>query len=84
MNAIWMGLLNQLMAYLCGQLWDIAKQWVAIYEEDEQSELSGAKKRGRVANMIREEARAIGVNITENLINLAVEAALQYLRRRAG
>ena len=79
-----MGLLNRLMGYLCGRLWDIAKQWVAIYETDDKAGLSGAEKRAHVAAMIREEARAIGVTLAESLINLAVEAAVQYVRRRAG
>ena len=83
-KSIWMGFLNQIMAYLCGRLWEIAKQWAAIYEADDRAGLSGAEKRAHVAAMIREEARAIGVTIAESLINLAVEAAVQYIRSLAG
>ncbi|MDG4595503.1 MAG: hypothetical protein P9F75_07385 [Candidatus Contendobacter sp.] len=81
MNAIWMGLLNQLMGYLCGQLWAIAKEWVAIYE---QESFPDAEKRKRVYEMLSYQMYRAGVDVADSLINFSIEAALQYLRRRAG
>ena len=80
MKTIWLALLNRIMAYLCGRLWELAKEWVALYE---RKDLTSAEKRERVADMLREEARIVGVDLAESLINLAIEAALQIVRRKA-
>lgn len=72
-------LLNRLMVWLCGgRLWDMAQQWVAMYET---KDLTGAEKHERVLAMLQEEARVIGLNLTNSLLNLAIEAAVQYVRR---
>ena len=82
MNAIWMGLLNRLMAYLCGQLWDIAKREVALMEAER--DLPKPEKRSRVIARLSAAAKEMGMEMADSLINFAIEAALQYLRRRAG
>jgi len=53
---------------------------VALYE---RKDLTSAEKRERVADMLREEARIVGLDLADSLINLAIEAALQIVRRKA-
>lgn len=77
----WAAELNQIMAYLCGQVWVIAKEWVAIYEKET---FSGAERQQKVYEMLSYQLRKSGLDVADSLINFAIEGALQYLRRRAG
>ena len=80
MNRIVAVLLNRVMLWACGdRLWQRAQEWVALYEADD---LPGAVKRERVACGLRDELAALGQDLTTSLIHLAIEAAVQYGRRR--
>lgn len=70
---------NQIMSYICGdRAWKVAKDAVALYENQA---IPKDEKRERVFVMVFEELRDITTEISKNLIYLAIEAALQYLRR---
>jgi hypothetical protein len=70
---------NQIMAYVCGdRAWTVAKEAVALYENQN---IPKEEKRDKVFTMVFEEVRTITTEISKNLIYLAIEAALQYLRR---
>lgn len=80
MNRIVAVLLNRLMMWLCGErLWTLAQSWVTLYEN---KDIPSDEKRGRVLVMLQVEAKTLGVELAESLINLAIEAAVQYVRRR--
>jgi hypothetical protein len=79
MKAVVLALLNQVMTYLCGRLWAVARAGADLYET---RELTGAEKRHRVAVMVRDEATTIGLSVADSLINFAVEAAVQMIRSR--
>ena len=79
MNRIVSALLNRLMIWLCsGQLWGRAQAWVALYEN---KELPPAEKRERVLVMLETELKTLGRTLTTSILNLAIEAAVQYVRR---
>lgn len=73
-------LLNWLMIWLCGgKLWELAQAWVKLYET---KDLTSAEKRERVLAMLQIEVQTLGLDIAQSLINLAIEAAVQYIRRK--
>ena len=81
MNRVVAILLDRVMVWICGgALWTRALSWVALYED---RELSGAEKRERVVKGLQDELLAIGQDVTSSLIRLAIEAAVQSVRRRA-
>lgn len=79
MNKIKLALWNQLLIWLCGgTLWQRARAWVALYE---RQDLTGAEKRDQVVAGLTAELQTLGLAVAGSLINLAVEAAVQYLRQ---
>lgn len=82
MNKLTLLLLDRVAAWICGRdLWASAQEWVALYE---RKDLSGDEKRERVLNAILAESAALGKELATSLVGFAIEAAVQYLRRRAG
>lgn len=80
MNRVVAVLLNRLMIWLCGgRLWDLAQSWVKLYEN---KDLPSAEKRERALAMLQIEAHTLGIDLAQSLLNLAIEAAVQYVRRR--
>lgn len=81
MNKLTLLLLDRVAAWVCGRdLWASAQSWVALYES---RSLSGAEKRDRVLNALQEEFAALGKELAASLVGFAIEAAVQYVRRRA-
>lgn len=81
MNKLTLLLLDQVSAWVCGRdLWRSAQGWVALYE---RKDLSGAEKRARVLAALQEEFTTLGKTLAASLVGFAIEAALQYVRRRA-
>jgi len=81
MNKLTLLLLDQVSAWVCGRnLWSSAQSWVGLYE---RKDLSGAEKRARVLAALQEEFAALGQTLAASLAGFAIEAAVQFLRRRA-
>lgn len=81
MNHITALLLNRLMAWLVSaDLWQRAQSWVELYED---KDISSAEKRERVLVMLETEIKALGLGFGTSLLNFAIEAAVQYVRRTA-
>ena len=81
MNTLTTLLLDRVAAWVCGRdLWSSAQSWVGLYE---RKDLSGAEKRARVLAALQEEFAALGKTLAASLVGFAIEAAVQYLRRRA-
>ena len=79
MNRIFVVLLSHLMIWLASEdLWRRAQAWVALYEN---KELPPAEKRERVLVMLETELKTLGRTLTTSILNLAIEAAVQYVRR---
>ena len=79
MNRIVAVLLNRLMIWLLSaDLWQRAQSWVALYEN---KEIPGIEKRERVLVMLETEIWALGLDFGISLLNFAIEAAVQYVRR---
>ena len=79
MNRIVAVLLNRLMIWLASEdLWRRAQAWVALYEN---KELPSAEKRERVLVMLETELKTLGRTLTTSILNLVIEAAVQYVRR---
>ncbi len=73
-------LLNRVMIWICGgRLWESAKACVLLYEN---KEISGEEKRKRVLDLLKIEAKALGMDLAESLFNMAIEGAIQYIRRK--
>lgn len=82
MNTLTTLLLDRVAAWVCGRdLWTSALTWVALYE---RKDLGGAEKRALVLDAIQTEFCAIGKDLAASLVSFAIEAAVQYLRRRDG
>ncbi len=82
MNRIVAVLLNRLMIWLVSaDLWERVQAWVKLYED---KDLAGAEKRERVLAILQTELLTVGLDLSKSLLNFAIEAAVQYLRRRAG
>lgn len=82
MNKLTLLLLDRVATWVCGRdLWESSQSWVALYE---RRDLTSAEKRARVLAAIQEEFAALGRDLAASLLNFAIEAAVQYLRRRAG
>lgn len=80
MNAVLTVLLDRVAACVCGQdLWGSAQAWVGLYERED---LTGAEKRARVLAELQEEFADLGKTLAASLFGFAIEAALQYVRRR--
>lgn len=81
MNRIIAVLLNRIMTRLVSDdLWKLAQSWVSLYEN---KDIPSSEKRERVLVMMEMELKVIGKELSVSLINFAVEAALQYVRRRS-
>lgn len=79
MNRVVAVLLNRLMIWVVGgRLWELAQAWVTLYES---KDIPAEEKRGRVLAMLQTEAQTLGLDLAQSLINLAIEAAVQYVRR---
>ena len=79
MNRIVAVLLNRLMIWvISADLWERAQSWVALYE---RKNLPPAEKRARVLVMLETELWRLGLDLTTSLLNFALEAAVQYVRR---
>ena len=79
-KSIGLFLLNQAASKLLPELWEFLKASVATMES---SDLTGAQKRVAIAADALTRARTIGIAISDSLINLGVEAALQVVRAKA-
>lgn len=71
-------LLDTALALLLGALWRIVKTAVAAQE---QSGLTGAQKQALVFSQAKAEAQQLGATLSDSLINLGIEAAVQLVRR---
>lgn len=81
MNRIIAVLLNRIMTWLVSDdLWERAQSWVALYEN---KDIPSSEKRERVLVMLEIELKTLSEELSTSLINFAIEAALQYVRRRA-
>jgi len=79
MNRIVAVILNRLMTWLVSDdLWQRAQSWVALYEN---KAIPSAEKRECVFVMLEMELKTLGQELSTSLINFALEAALQYVRR---
>ena len=79
MNRIVAVLLNRLMIWVIGaDLWERAQTWVALYEN---RELPPAEKRGCILVMLETELWRERRTLTTSILNLVIEAAVQYVRR---
>jgi len=79
MNRIVAVLLNRIMIWLAGaELWQRAQSWVLLYEN---KEIPSVEKRERVLVMLETELKTLGIGLATSLLNFALEAALQYVRR---
>lgn len=78
MKSIAFSLLETAISWLFGAVWRVIKAAVALQE---QSELTGAEKRERVFAHVKAEALAMGAVLSDSLINLGIEAAVQLVRR---
>lgn len=76
-KTIALSLLNRAMQMFLGELWAFIKGSVAIYE---RADLPPAQKRALVAQDAIHHARLAGQQISEALINLGIEAAIQAVR----
>ena len=80
MSKLTLLLLDRVSAWVCGRdLWHSAQAWVGLYE---RKDLSGAEKRSRVLAALQEEFAALGKDLAASLVGFAIEAAVQYVRRR--
>lgn len=73
-------LINRAMPLLLGELWQFLKDAVAVYSD---LSLPGAQKRQAVLADAINHARAAGLAISESLLNLGIEAAVQMVRAKA-
>lgn len=81
MNRIIAVLLNRIMTWLVSDdLWERAQSWVALYEN---KDIPSSEKRERVLVMLEQELKTLGKELSLSLKNFAIEAALQYVRRKA-
>lgn len=79
MNRIIAILLNRIMTWLVSDdLWKRAQAWVALYEN---KDIPSSEKRERVLVMLETELKTLGIDLATSLLNFALEAALQYVRR---
>lgn len=74
-------LLDTALALLLGAIWRIVKSAVSAQED---GELSGAQKQALVFAQIKAELMGIGETLSNSLINLGIEAAVQIVRRARG
>ena len=80
MNKLTLLLLDRVAAWVCGRdLWGSAQAWVGLYE---RKDMTGAEKRARVLDAIQKEFFALGKELATSLVGFAIEAAVQYVRRR--
>lgn len=80
-NRIIAVLLNRLMTWLVSaDLWERAQSWVKLYED---KELPATEKRARVLVMLETEIKTLGLGFGTSLLNFAIEAAVQYVRRKS-
>lgn len=69
--------LNRAMTLFLGELWQFIKDSVAVYE---RVDLHSAQKRAIVREDALNHLRMAGQQISESLINLGIEAAVQAVR----
>ena len=69
--------LNRAMTLFLGELWQFIKDSVTVYE---RVDLHSAQKRAIVREDAIHHARLAGQQISEALINLGIEAAIQAVR----
>ena len=79
MNKLLALMLDRLMAWLIGPSgWGAAQALVALYEDQE---MPSTEKRARVLEALLVELKLMGLDLASSLVNFAIEAAVQYLRR---
>ncbi len=74
-------LLNRAMPLLIGELWQFIQDSVATYEN---AGLTGAQKREAVLQDAQAHCLRVGAAISDSLINLGIESAVQLVRSRTG
>lgn len=80
MNRIVAVLLNRIMIWLVSDdLWQQAQSWVLLYEN---KDIPSVEKRDRVLVMLEMELKNLGLDLAQSVLNFAIEAALQYIRRK--
>lgn len=79
MKTIALKMLDYALSLLLSSLWDIIKGAVALQE---RTDLTGAQKREYVFELAKREAYELGMELSESLIGLGIEAALQLLRAK--
>lgn len=86
-----LGLAGEILRYILGRLRDrrlferalrLAELHVARLDGDDT--LDKKLKRERVADALTQDLKAVGIELTDSLINLAVELAVNRLRRTQG
>lgn len=79
MKSIALFLLNRALSLLLGELWLFLKEAVSIMES---TELTGPQKRFQAGEAALHHAQEAGITLGQSLINLGVEAAVQYVRAK--
>jgi hypothetical protein len=80
MKTLALFLLNRALSLFLGELWLFLRETVATYE---RLDLHPAQKRAMVYELALNHARGAGLSISDSLLNLGIEAALQTVRDRA-
>ena len=80
MKSVALFLLDKALGLLLKELWAFIKESVAIME---RSDLTGPQKRFQTGEAALRHAQEAGLALSQSLINLGVEAALQVVRSKA-
>ena len=73
--------LNALMAWLAGQVWQMAQD--AVYVCVDRADLDGPAKLALARTLLLERARAAGQSLTASAANFLLEAAVQQAKTAA-
>lgn len=80
MKTIALFLLNRALSLFLGELWLFLRETVATYE---RLDLHPAQKRAMVYELALNHTGGAGLAISDSMLNLGIEAALQTVRDRA-
>jgi hypothetical protein len=75
-KTIALSLLNRALALLMGELWQFIKDTVAVYAD---TTLTGDQKREAVILDVFAHCHNVGMAISDSLLNLGIEAAVQIV-----
>lgn len=80
MKSVALFLLDKALGILLKELWAFLKESVSIAES---TALTGPQKRAKTAEAALRHTQEAGLALSQSLINLGVEAALQVVRSKA-